>query len=263
MARLTGKVAIITGAAQGLGRAIALRYAEEGCALSLSDLNLEGVQETADLAAKHGVAIATFRTNVTVRAEVDAMVQGTVDQLGGVDILVNNAGIFFNARFEEMTVEQWQRTMDVNLNSLFHVTQSVVRHWLAAEKGGSIVNLSSISAYVAFTDSSAYCVTKAGVTELTKCLAMEFGPFGIRANAMAPGIIATDMTARSLADPELSGGWMTRISSRRYGTPDDVANLALFLASNESSYINGEMITVDGGATFAWPKPADADRKSR
>ena len=260
MQRLAGKVAIITGAAQGLGRAIALRYAEEGCALSLCDLNLEGVDATAAMAAELGVATATFRTDVTDRAAVDAMVAGTVAQLGGTDVLVNNAGIFFNARFEEMSSAQWQRTMDINLTSLFHVTQAVVRHWLAVPTGGAIVNLSSISANVAFTDSSAYCVTKAGVAALTRCLAMEFGPHGIRANAMAPGIIATDMTRRSLDDPSLSGGWLTRISSRRYGTPEDVANLALFLASDESSYINGELLTVDGGATFAWPKPADAQR---
>lgn len=260
MTRLAGKVAIITGAAQGLGRSIALRYAEEGCALSLCDLNLAGAQETAALAAEHGAATAAFRTDVTDRGDVDALIEGTVAELGGIDILVNNAGIFFNVSFDEMSVEQWQKTLDVNLTSLFHVTQATVRYWLANGRGGSIVNLSSISAYIAFTDSSHYCVTKAGVAALTRSLAMEYGAFGIRANAMAPGIIATDMTRRSLEDPSLSDGWLTRISARRYGTPEDVANLALFLASDESNYVNGELITVDGGATFAWPKPSDAER---
>jgi 3-oxoacyl-[acyl-carrier protein] reductase len=267
MSRLANKVAVITGAARGIGRAIALRFAEEGCSLSLSDLNLAGVQAVArECEARggaYGVRTATFATNVTHRADVEAMMAGTVAQLGRLDILVNNAGIFNNAAFELMSDATWQQMIDINLTSVFLVSQVAVRHWLKAGQPGNIINLASISAVVAFTESSHYCASKAGVAELTRCIAMELGPQGIRCNSMAPGIIATEMTAHSLNDPSLSGDWLVRIPQRRYGTPEDVANLALFLASDESSYVNGAMLQVDGGGADAWPKPSDAHRYPR
>lgn len=267
MARLSGKVALITGAARGIGRAIAMRYAEEGCWLSLSDLDLAGVQDTAraceEVGAAHDVRTAALQADVTQRADVERMVADTVAQLGRLDIVVNNAGIFNNVAFEQMTDAQWGKMMDVNLNSVFVVSQVAVQHWLQQEKPGTFVNLASISATVAFTESSHYCTTKAGVAMLTKCIAMELGPAGIRANSMAPGIIATEMTRPALSEPDLAADWMRRIPSRRYGGVGDVANLALFLASDESSYVNGEMIYVDGGATWAWSKPSDDERYPR
>lgn len=267
MPRLTHKVALITGAARGIGRAIALRFAEEGCSLSLSDLNLEGVQETArECEARgkaQGVRTTAFTANVTNRTEMEVMVADTVAQLGRLDIVVNNAGIFGNAPFESMSDDFWQRMIDINLTGVFLVSQVAVRHWIKAGQPGNIINLASVSATVAFTESAAYCASKAGVAELTRCIAMELGPQGIRCNSMAPGIIATEMTARSLNDPSLSGDWLLRIPQRRYGTPEDVANLALFLASDESSYVNGAMIYADGGATWSWTKPSDADRYPR
>ena len=263
MARLTNKIAVITGAARGLGQAMALRFAEEGCALVLSDLNLEGVQETAKMAEARGGRAMAMQVDITQRTEVERMVKLAVSELGPLDILINNAGIFFNVAFEEMSDEQWQRMMDVNLTSVFLVSQIVIRHWLSAKRGGSIINLASISATVAFTDSSHYCASKAGVAALTRCLAMEFGPFGIRANAMAPGIMETEMTRPALSEPDLAADWKLRIPLRSYGKPEDVANLALFLASDESAYVNGEMIYLDGGAMWAWSKPSDANRTPR
>jgi NAD(P)-dependent dehydrogenase (short-subunit alcohol dehydrogenase family) len=267
MARLAGRVALITGAGRGIGRAIALRYASEGCSLALSDLDLAGADETAYLCreagAAHNVRISTTIANVTKRADVEAMVATCVADLGRLDIVVNNAGIFNNAAFELMTDDQWMTMMDVNLNSVFLVSQVAVRHWLAEGKPGVFVNLASVSATVSFTESSHYCTAKAGVEMLTRCIAMELGPMGIRANSMAPGIIATEMTRPALSEPELAADWMRRIPSRRYGTPEDVADLALFLASDESRYINGEMIYVDGGATWAWSKPGDDARYPR
>ena len=267
MARLVDRVAIVTGAARGIGRAIALRYAGEGCSLSLSDLDFAGVQETAQLCEAagqaHGVRTTTFRTDVTKRAEVEAMFAGTVAALGRLDIVVNNAGIFNNSAFELMSDENWYTMMDVNLNSVFLVSQCAVRYWLKVGQPGNIVSLASVSATVAFTESSHYCTAKAGVAALTRCIAMELGPMGIRANSMAPGIIASEMTRPALSEPALAADWMRRIPQRRYGTPQDVADLALFLASDESSYINGEMIYVDGGAMWAWSKPSDDDRYPR
>ena len=267
MARLVGKVGMITGAARGIGRAIALRYASEGCSLSLSDLDLAGVQETAALCeaagAAHGVRTWTVRADVTKRADVEAMVAETVKSLGRLDILVNNAGIFNNSAFELMTDDTWYKMMDVNLNSVFLVSQVAIRHWLAAEQPGTIVSLASVSSTVAFTESAHYCTAKAGVEALMRCIAMELGPMGIRANSMAPGIIATEMTKPALSEPEIAKDWMRHIPLRRYGTPEDIADLALFLASDESSYINGTMVYVDGGATWAWSKPTDDARYPR
>jgi len=245
MGRLDNKVAIVTGAARGIGEAIALRYASEGATLALCDMNLEGAQATATQAGD-AYAVSTFamQTNVAEREQVREFVASIVDTFGTIDILVNNAGIFYNAPFEEQTDEQWNQIMSVNVNGTFMMSQEVIRHWLAEKRGGSIINLASISASVAFVNSSAYCTTKAAVASLTRCLALEYGPKGIRANSMAPGIIDTTM----LPSEEDNERWAReKLPLRRLGQPADVADVALFLASEESRYITGDMIYVDGG----------------
>ncbi len=261
MDRFLDQVAIVTGAAQGIGRAIATRLASEGCTVVIADLNLEAANATAaEIGAAYGGSTLALPVDVTDRAAVEAMLAETLARFGRVDVLINNAGIFGNARFEEMTDAQWRRMIDVNLYSVFLVSQVVIRHWLAQRVAGAIVNLASISGIVAFTDSSHYAAAKTGVTGLTRSLAMEMGTHGIRVNAVAPGIIATEMTRRSLEAPELSGGWLRRIPQHRYGTPEEVAGVIAFLASNDASYVNGELIFIDGGGTFAWDKPSDAQR---
>lgn len=243
MGRLSGKTAIITGAARGIGKAIALKYAAEGSNLVICDLNLDGVEQTAAQARALGVEVLTSETDVTSRPALQAMVDAAVAHFGTVEILVNNAGIFFNATFEDMTDEQWDQMMDVNLKSVFMLSQIVIRHWLEKEVKGAIVNLASISAAIAFTNSSAYCTSKAAVASMTRCVALEYGPRGIRANSMAPGIINTGMP-----NEDQAAEWVnTRIPVRSLGEPGDVADLALFLASDESRYITGDMIFVDGG----------------
>lgn len=244
MGRLSGKTAIITGAARGIGEAIALRYAEEGCNLALCDLNLDGAEATAAAARAKGVDATAMQVDVTARDQVQKLVDAAVEHFGTVDILVNNAGIFFNAAFETMTDEQWDRMMDVNVKSVFIVSQIVIRHWLEREKTGAIVNLASISAAIAFNNSSAYCSAKAAVASMTRCVAYEYGPRGIRANSMAPGIINTSM----LPNQDDANRWANqKIPLRRMGKPADVAELALFLGSDESRYVTGDMIYVDGG----------------
>lgn len=244
MTRLAGKTALITGAARGIGEAIALRFAQEGADLALCDLNMASLNAVADKARSHGVNTLTQAVDVAQRAEMQAFVDAAVSQLGQIDILVNNAGVFFNSPFERTTDEQYERIMDVNVRGVFLASQILVRHWLEREIKGAIINLASIGAVVAFVDSSAYCLTKGAVASLTRCIALEYGPRGIRANSMAPGIIDTPM----LPSQEDNQRWAkSRIPLRRLGEPRDVADLALFLASDESRYITGEMIYVDGG----------------
>lgn len=243
MGRLTGKTAVVTGAARGIGRSIALRFAAEGSNLVLSDVNLDGVNAVAAEARALGVGAVTSQTDVTSREQLQAMVDAGIAAFGAIDILVNNAGIFFNASVHEMTDAQWDKMLDINLKSIFMLSQIVIRHWMAREIKGAIVNLSSISGAIAFTNSSAYCTSKAGVAAFTRCVALEYGPLGIRANAMAPGIINTGMP-----NADQAAVWVnTKIPLRRLGAPEDVADLALFLASDESRYLTGDMIFVDGG----------------
>ncbi len=243
MGRLSGKTAIVTGAARGIGRAIALRYAAEGANVALCDVNLDGVEATAAEARELGGGASAAQTDVTSREQLLALVDGAIAEFGAVDVLVNNAGIFFNASIHEMTDDEWDRMMDVNLKSVFVLSQIVIRHWLDQDIQGAIVNLASISSAIAFTNSSAYCTAKAGVASFTRCVALEYGPLGIRANSMAPGVIDTGMP-----NADQASEWVnTRIPVRKLGQPEDVADLALFLASDESRYITGDMIFVDGG----------------
>ena len=259
--RMSGQVAVVTGAAQGIGLAIARRLASEGCAVVLADLNLNAATAAAaEVAQTSGSPTLPLPVDVTDRPTVEALLAATLARFHRVDVLINNAGIFGNARFELMTDAEWRRMIDVDLTSVFLVSQVVVRHWLSQKSPGAIVNLASISGITAFTDSSHYAAAKMGVVGLTRSLAMELGMHQIRVNAVAPGIIATEMTRRSLESPELSGGWLRRIPQRRYGTPEDVAGAVAFLASNDAAYVNGELLFIDGGGTFAWDKPSDAQR---
>ena len=244
MGRLAGKTALVTGAARGIGRAIALRFAAEGADLVLCDLHLESLSAVATEAESIGARTLVRRTDVAAREQVQQLVDDGLSEFGMIHVVVNNAGIFFNAPFEQTTDEQYDRIMAVNVKSVFLVSQIVIRHWLRHEIKGTIVNLASIGAAVAFVDSSAYCTTKGAVATLTRCIALEYGPRGIRANSMAPGIIDTPM----LPSQEDNERWAnTTIPLRRLGEPKDVADVALFLASDESRYITGEMIFVDGG----------------
>ena len=244
MGRLSGKTALVTGAARGIGRAIALRFAAEGANLLLCDRDPDGLRAAAVDAETNGVKTLAREADVAERDQVQQLVDAGMVEFGMIHTVVNNAGIFFNAPFEQTTDEQYDRIMAVNVKSVFLVSQIVIRQWLKREMKGTIVNLASIGAAVAFVNSSAYCATKGAVASMTRCIALEYGPRGIRANSMAPGIIDTPM----LPSAEDSRYWANNtIPLRRLGEPNEVADVALFLASDESRYITGEMIIVDGG----------------
>lgn len=244
MGRLEGKSAIITGAARGIGAGIARRYAAEGCALALCDLDDAGLQGFTDELRGQGTDVFALVADVAQRESAQSFVDAAVAEFGQVDILVNNAGIFFNAVYEDMSDEQWERMLRVNVTGVSLMSQLVIRHWLAGSIPGAIVNLASIGSIIAFTHSAAYGTSKAAVAGLTRHLALQYGPQGIRVNAMAPGIIDTTM----LPSREDMERWAReRIPLRRPGTPDDVAGLALFLASDDSRYVTGTLIPVDGG----------------
>ncbi|MGD9961112.1 SDR family NAD(P)-dependent oxidoreductase [Nocardioides sp.] len=250
MGRFDDRVAVITGAARGIGFATAQRFAAEGAAVAILDLD---EAQAADAAARiEGTAIG-IGCNVSDAASVEAAVDRVVAELGGIHILVNNAGITRDNLLFKMTEEDWDLVMGVHLKGAFLMTKAAQKHFVA-QKYGKIVNLSSVSA-LGNRGQANYSAAKMGVQGFTRTLGIELGPFGVNANAVAPGFIATDMTdataARVGMDVEdFRAAAAERNPVRRVGFPDDIAAAAAFLASDEASYITGQTLYVDGGATL-------------
>jgi 3-oxoacyl-[acyl-carrier protein] reductase len=241
--RLKDKVAIITGAAKGIGFSTAQRFAEEGAIVILTDMNLESVKgAAADIPSAQAYAM-----NVTDRASIQAAVDQVMQKHGRIDILINNAGITQDARLVKMTEAQFDAVIDVNLKGVFNCTQLIVPHMLEA-KSGAIVNASSVVGIYGNFGQTNYSATKFGVIGFTKTWARELGPKGIRVNAICPGFIATEMIKAMpeniLQDIERRS-WLGRL-----GTPEEIANVYLFLASNEASFINGVALEVSGGISL-------------
>jgi len=244
--RLENKVAIVTGAGSGIGKGIALRFAEEGANVVIADINLERAQDTAREIEALGRKSLAVKTDVTSLASIEQMVKTTVDEFGKVDILVNNAGIYIQKPLQETTEEDWNRTIDINLKGVFLCTKAVVPHILKQGKG-KIVNIASIAGEVGFAYSSAYCASKGGVISLTKELALELAPKKINVNAIGPGVIETPMTKGMLEDKSTREVLLRSTPYGRTGKPEDIANAALYLASDESDFVNGVTLFVDGG----------------
>ena len=241
--RLKGKVAIITGAAKGIGFSTAQRFAEEGAIVILADMNLEAVKG----AAAQIQGAQAYAMNVTDRASIQAAVDQVMQKHSRIDILINNAGITQDARLVKMTEAQFDAVIDVNLKGVFNCTQLIVPHMLEA-KSGAIVNASSVVGIYGNFGQTNYSATKFGVIGFTKTWARELGPKGIRVNAICPGFIATEMIKAMpeniLQDIERRS-WLGRL-----GTPEEIANVYLFLASNEASFINGVALEVSGGISL-------------
>ncbi len=247
--RLEGKTAIVTGARRGIGRGISLALAREGANVTVSDINLEECQKVVSEITASGSRGLAVKCDVSQTSEVDDMVKRTRDEFGGVDILVNNAGIISYKPFLDLTDKDWDSIISVNLRGQFLCARAAARE-MVKKKWGRIINIASISSGgcgIAFPQIAHYTASKGGVIGLTEALALELTPQGINSNAILPGAIDTPLAADTKQNEAVLRGVLQRVPKGRLGTPDDIANLAVFLASDESDYISGSSIVVDGG----------------
>lgn len=245
MKLLEGKTALITGAARGIGKAIALKFASEGANVAFTDLVIDenGKATEAEIAA-FGVKAKGYASNAADFAQSEQVVAQVKEEFGSIDILVNNAGITKDGLMLRMSEAQWDAVIAVNLKSAFNFIHACVPVMMR-QKGGSIINMASVVGVHGNAGQANYAASKAGLIALAKSIAQEMGPKGIRANAIAPGFIETAMTSQ--LSEEVREEWKKKIPLRRGGQVDDIANVATFLASDMSSYVSGQVIQVDGG----------------
>ncbi|GAB6927743.1 glucose 1-dehydrogenase [Paenibacillus sp. JCM 10914] len=246
MGRLDNKVAIITGAAGGMGKADALLFVQEGAKVALTDLQEDKIKDVvAEIEAMGGQAIG-FKHNVASEEDWVRVVDETVQRFGKIDILVNNAGISDATPFMDQTVERWERTMTINVTSIFLGQKYVIPHMIEAG-GGSIVNISSIAGLTGGSGSGPYTASKGAVRMLTKATAVDFAQHNIRCNSIHPGYIETPMTVDLFKNEQMTQWFQSQTPLPRLGKPEDIARGVLFLASDESSYITGVELPIDGG----------------
>ena len=245
MKLLEGKTALITGAARGIGKALALRFAAEGANIAFTDLVIdENGKKAEEEIAAFGVKVKGYASNAANFAETETVVNQVKEDFGSIDILVNNAGITKDGLMLRMTEAQWDAVIAVNLKSAFNFIHAVLPIMMR-QRGGSIINMASVVGVHGNAGQANYAASKAGLIALAKSIAQEVGSRGIRANAIAPGFIETAMTA-ALPD-NVREEWVKKIPLRRGGQVDDIANVAVFLASDMSGYVTGQVIQVDGG----------------
>jgi 3-oxoacyl-[acyl-carrier protein] reductase len=244
MRLLENRVAVVTGAAQGIGLAIATTFANHGASVVIADVNAEGAQTARVRLEQLGVKALALAVDVREPEQIRQMVETAVSQLGGLDILVNNAGITRDATMRKMTLENWQLVIDVHLKGTFLGTQAAAAI-MREQKRGSIVNISSISGKIGLVGQTNYSAAKAGIVGLTKAAAKELAPHGVRVNAVQPGLIRTAMT--EALRPDIWEQKVAETPLRRAGEPEEVANVVLFLASDLASYMTGTVVEVTGG----------------
>jgi NAD(P)-dependent dehydrogenase (short-subunit alcohol dehydrogenase family) len=253
--RLANKVALVTGAGTGIGRATVMLFAQEGARVVAQDVNVDTVQETVQLIKQAGGEAVSMGGDVTFSAEAETIVKKAVDTYGRLDVLFNNAGIWRGGTILDISEEDWDRTMSVNVKGIYLVSRYAVQQMMRQESG-SIINAASVAALRGSPMSAAYHASKGAVLLLTKCMAVDFGRYGIRVNCICPGIIDTQMadqllTYRSLGDDDRKQALLETYEARhpvgRFGQPGEVAKVVLFLASDESSFVTGAAWSVDGG----------------
>jgi 3-oxoacyl-[acyl-carrier protein] reductase len=248
MKLLENKIAVITGAARGIGEAIALKLAEHGAHIAFSYVSDSSADKAATLVSKlesMGVKAKAWQSNAGDFAQSEQFVNDVLKEFGSIDVCVNNAGISKDNLLLRMTPEQWDDVMNINLKSVFNMTKQVIRPMMKAKKG-SIINMSSIIGIRGNAGQSSYAASKAGIIGFTKSIALEIGSRNVRVNAIAPGFIETDMT-HYLQEGEASKAFLAKIPLGRFGTAEEVGNTTLFLASDMSSYITGQVISTCGG----------------
>jgi len=247
--RLKGKVAIVTGAARGIGRAIALRFAQEGARVAVVDVREDDGRCTVEMIRTAGGEATIVVTDVSIAQQVQAMVEAVLERWGTIDILVNNAGICPFETFLEMPEMLWDQVLDVNLKGYFLCSQAVARVMVERGIPGRIIAISSISSEFGGSAQAHYCASKAGINLLVKSMAISLGPHGITCNAVLPGTVETDANRHVLADPEVCEYWSKRAPLGRIGMPEDITGPVLFFASDDSNWCTGSMLVVDGGTS--------------
>ena len=246
--RLKGKNALVTGSSRGIGRGIALRFAQEGANVAINYVgSKEAAADTQQAVEAFGVKSVILPADISSAAEVTALVEAAAAALGPLDILVNNAGIEKHAPFWDVTEADYDKVLDVNLKGTFFATQAMVKHLMNRGGQGRIINLSSVHEEVPFPNFTAYCMSKGGMRMFTRNLAVELGSLGITINNIAPGAIETPINSNLLRNPTKLNALLGQIPLARLGQPDDVAGLAVFLASDDAAYVTGSTYFVDGG----------------
>jgi NAD(P)-dependent dehydrogenase (short-subunit alcohol dehydrogenase family) len=250
--RLEGKRALVTGSSRSIGRAVALALAREGADVAVNyKRHREAAEEVAKAVTEYGRRSIAIQGSTDSKADVEHMAEEADRFLDGIDILVNNAGVLKRTPFLEITEDEWDWTLDTNLKGYFLVGQAVSRRMIAREIGGTIINMSSAGQAVAAPNLTHYCVAKAGIEMLTKQMALELAPHKIRVNALAPGLIETDLNRQDIADPSFRERRMARIPLQLIGVPEDIVGAVLFLANEEESrLVTGASLFIDGGQTI-------------
>ncbi len=247
--RLKDKIALVTGASRGLGQAMAIALAHAGCHVALNARSADSLKETAGKIQGHGRKALLVAGDVSDEAQVNAMVEKTQKEFGRIDVLINNAGVWEGSFLVRLTKVNWDKVVQVNLTGAYLVAKAVGKVMLK-QRSGKIINVSSISAFKPVPQSLAYAATKAAIIQMTRVIAVELGPAGIQVNAIAPGFFDTDMTRRYQEDKGTLDAYVARIPLRRYGKPQDLAGLVIFLASKASDHITGQTIVIDGGESL-------------
>lgn len=246
MGKLEEKTAIVTGAGSGIGRGIAKRFAKEGANVVVSDIDTEGGEKVVEETEDSNREAIFVRTDVSKKEDVSELVERTLEEYDEIDILVNNAGVYIQKPITEMEIDEWDKVLDVNLKGTFLMTRSVAQEMVKEDKG-KIINVTSIAGKVGYPNSAAYSASKGGIIAMTRALALELSPRGINVNAIAPGVIKTAMTEDLLEDEEVSEQMLANTPIGRFGEPKDIASAAVYLASEESDFVTGETMFVEGG----------------